>query len=263
MELNIRAYAKLNLWLEIGDKLENGYHLISSAFQAIDLYDSISISRLDDGYHLLGTKVCADSENLATKAKTMLESEFKTAFPCSIRLIKSIPVAAGLGGGSSNAAAVLVGLNQLYSLRLSADELADIGSKVGSDVPFFVYNHGSALVEGLGDIVTPSNGPSHRYFLLARPHVRVSTAEMYALHDESGLGFAEIAKQRYPLVEVLLDVLSKSSDLVGMSGSGPTIFAGYPNYDAASAASERLMFDGDIYLTCAVDTTFEIEEKLQ
>ena len=257
--INIKAYAKINLNLKILDKLPNGYHKISSIFQAVDIYDNLSISKKQKGFCLTGSIVCPIEDNLITKSKKTLESFVEKELPCNIHLIKNIPVCAGLGGGSSDAAATLIGLNDIYSLNLSLKQLTGIGSKIGSDVPFFISNKGTALVEGTGEKIKQVKNKPSKFYILARPHKRVSTAKMYMMFDEKGKSFLELAQEICPVIEELYSYFDPIANECGMSGSGPTMFAGFNSYDKALRSIKGFgieKFNGDFFICRPSEKTY-------
>ena len=239
-KLEIKAYAKINLNFEILGKLSNGYHKIRSVFQAIDLYDIVSISKEEKEFRLIGSEICSTKENLITKAKEALEAFIKKDLPCRIHLTKNIPIKAGLGGGSSDAAATLIGLNKLYRLNLSLDQLIKIGTKVGADVPFFISNIGTALVEGIGEKIKQEKRKYSNFYILAVPYKRINTSEMYFLFDKKGRTFLDLAKEICADIEELYSYFSSLSNQFGLSGSGPTVFAGFTSYDKVQKAIGEL-----------------------
>lgn len=259
--VEVKAYAKINLTLKILNKLPDGYHELRSVFQAVDLYDIISLSKERKGFYLTGSFVCPAKDNLVKKAKEALESFIGKELSCRIHLIKNIPVCAGLGGGSSDAASTLIGLNELYSLGLNLEQLVQIGSELGSDVPFFILNEGTALVEGVGDKINPVKRRLSRFYVLARPHKRLSTAEMYKLYDKKGKTFFELAQELCPGVKELYNHFNPAANECGMSGSGPTVFAGFDSYDKALRAVEGFgveAFNGDFFICRPSMKTYEV-----
>ncbi|MBI4812770.1 2-C-methyl-D-erythritol 4-phosphate cytidylyltransferase [Candidatus Falkowbacteria bacterium] len=259
-QIEIKACAKINLSFEIIDKLSNGYHAIRSIFQAINLYDVIYIAKKDREYNLTGAIVCPSEKNLITKAKKALEEYVQKALPCTISLTKNIPISAGLGGGSSDAAAALIGLNKLYNLKLTKKELMKIGLSIGCDVPFFVANYGTALIEGVGEKIKPIKQKVSRFYVLMRPHQRISTAYMYQLYDRTGKQFSELIQKACPATKKICSHFSKYSGECGLSGSGPTIFAGFNSYDKATKTIESFgpeNFDGDIFICRPIKKTYK------
>lgn len=260
-ELQIKAFAKINLTLKILRKLSNGYHQIHSVFQAVCLYDTISIFKEKKGFYLTGSVVCPSKDNLITKAKKALENFIGRNLPCKIHLIKNIPISAGLGGGSSDAAATLIGLNKLFSLGLNLKQLAKVGFQIGSDVPFFLQGRSTALVEGIGERIKPIKRKISKVYVLARPHQRINTVEIYSLFDKRGKTFFELVREICPDVKRLYDYFLPISSECGMSGTGPTIFAGFDSYGKAIKSIENFgveKFNGDFFICEPSDKTFEI-----
>ncbi len=262
-KIKIRAYAKINLFLEILDKLPNGYHKIHSIFQAIDLYDRLLISKTDKDFSLNSTVNCSIKNNLITKAREKLEDFTGKDIKCSIHLIKNIPESAGLGGGSSDAAATLIGLNNLFKLNLNLKQLSEIGSQVGKDVPFFIYNIGTALVEGTGEKTKASNRKPSNFYVLAKPYQGINTSEMYSLFDQHNRNksFFELAQKICPSVKKIYSYFSSISKESGMTGTGPTIFAGFDSYEEALKAKNNFkdkMLKVDFYICRPSEKTYEI-----
>lgn len=259
-QIEIKAYAKINLDFKILGRLPNSYHKIRSIFQAVNLYDTIFISK-EKKFYLTGSIICTPKENLIVKAKEMLENFVKRRLPCKIHLVKNIPICAGLGGGSSDAAATLIGLNKIYSLNLNLKQLIGIGLKIGSDVPFFLSNNGTALVEGIGEKIKPIKKKLSKFYVLARPHKRIETSGMYHLFDKQGKTLLELAQKICPDCKKIYSYFAKISDEYGMSGSGPTLFAGFGSYDKAIKAIENLgikKFNGDFFICTPCKRTYEI-----
>lgn len=258
----IKAYAKINLDLKILGRLQNGYHKIRSTFQAVSLYDTINILKIKRGFQLTGSLICLPEENTITKAKKSLEKLIQYPLPCIIDLQKNIPVSAGLGGGSSDAATALHGLNKLFGIGLNLNELAKIGLEIGSDVPFFLYNKGTALVTGRGETVKAAKRRLSEFYVIARPHKRISTAESYKRYDETSKSFFELAQEKCPATGLIHEYFSSYSREYGMSGTGPSMFAGFESYENALKASNGLDrklrgFDGDIFICKPSSRTYE------
>ena len=180
-EIHISSPAKINLFLEVIARRPDGYHEIETVMQVVDLCDHVRLSRIPRGIEVSvsGEEVPAGPENLAYRAAALLVESAGLRGGVHIGLEKRIPVSGGLGGGSSNAAAVLAGLNRLYGLRCSREELQELAAKLGSDVPFFLSD-GLALATGRGEVLTPIRPPwSHEWVVIANPRVPVSTAWAY------------------------------------------------------------------------------------
>ncbi len=196
MSANFKAYAKLNLLLDIIKKREDGYHDISSVMQSIDLYDEIAVdAALSDQNEIKVSCLNAgdfssvkwDESNLVYKAAALIlkeaENILKNSFLVTITVKKNIPDGAGMGGGSADAAAVLKALNTLLRLRFSEDELCSMGARLGADVPFCIKG-GTALCEGIGEKMTSLPSPGPIPCVILKPSFSLSTKEMYGLTDK-------------------------------------------------------------------------------
>lgn len=242
----IQANAKINLNLKILGKKSDGYHNIKSTFQSIDLADFVLIERAKN--YFSGSIICPESENIILKAKNLLEKTVKKKLPCHIHLQKVIPISAGLGGGSADAAATLVGLNLLYNLNLNKRELAKIGIKIGADVPFFLYG-GTCQVSGKGERIKPIKIKMPKFFVLFRPHKRIETKMMYELYDKTGKDFLTICKNICPEIQKLKRYFDKFDLKLHFSGSGPTVFCQINDYQLAQKIAEGYPeFNGDIFI---------------
>ncbi len=242
----IQANAKINLNLKILGKRPDGYHNIESTFQSIDLADFLLIEKTRN--YFSGSIICPESENIILKAKNLLEKTVKKELPCQIHLQKVIPISAGLGGGSTDAAATLVGLNLLYNLNLNKRELAKIGIKIGADVPFFLYG-GTCRVSGKGERIKPIKIRVSKFFVLFRPHKRIETKMMYELYDKTGKDFLAICENICPEIKKLKRYFSKFYLKPRLSGSGPTVFCQVNDYQLVKKIAEGYPeFNGDIFI---------------
>jgi 4-diphosphocytidyl-2-C-methyl-D-erythritol kinase len=171
-QIALRAFAKVNYALEVRGLRDDGYHEISSVYQSVSLADELEIERSRGGFELIfepdGVEVGPLEENTVYKAWALLWETSGHELPVRIRLHKKIPAGAGLGGGSADAAAVLVGMNELFDLGLRTEDLRRLGARIGADVPFCVSG-GTALGEGVGDVLTPLPAPPAHHLLLAKP----------------------------------------------------------------------------------------------
>ena len=254
--LRIRAHAKINLFLNVVGKREDGYHNLETVFQSIDLHDEIILRERDKKGVVIQCNhpdVPSDSSNLAYAAAQAISNSVGGMRGLEIRIEKRIPVAAGLGGGSANAAAVLHGINELFSLEITQSTLMRIGTELGADVPFCLIG-GTAFGTGIGDILTPLSPLTDVSLILINPGISVSTADIFRnLHipltkqakesiiirncvekrDTVGIGknlynFLEIPVfSKYPELSEIKSHLSMQVGTLGslMSGSGATIFA--------------------------------------
>ncbi|MCM3639443.1 4-(cytidine 5'-diphospho)-2-C-methyl-D-erythritol kinase [Sporosarcina luteola] len=248
-----KAPAKINLTLDVLHKRPDGFHEVEMIMTTVDLADRVWLRPSNDGH--INMKVSErfvpnDRKNLAYQAADLLRRKYGIRDGVEITLDKKIPVAAGLAGGSSDAAATLRGLNRLWKLQLSADELAEIGSKIGSDVSFCVHG-GTALAKGRGEQIEHLPAPPNCWVILAKPSISVSTADIYrnldvnsiqhpdttgmleALHSGdytkmcASLGnvLEPVTMKLHPQVVVLKEKMEQfGADAVLMSGSGPTVF---------------------------------------
>jgi len=182
----LNSYAKINLYLKIGKKLKSGYHNIQSIMQPIELHDNISFEKLDENRIILesNNKELESKNNLAYKAALLLKNKLNIKEGVRITIEKQIPLASGLGGGSSNAANTLIALNNLWKLKLSKNKLISLALEIGSDVPFFIVGE-SALVEGIGNKIKPLRRSISMNIVLVNPGIKVSTARAYKEFDKS------------------------------------------------------------------------------
>lgn len=243
----IQVNAKINLDLKILGKRPDGFHQIESTIQSIALSDFLLFEKSKKN-QITGDIVCPDNQNIVLKAKQILEKAVNKKLSCCIHLQKSIPVAAGLGGGSADAAATLIALNKLYSLNLSLKQLAEIGIKVGAELPFFFWG-GTCKIKGIGERVIPIKKPLPKFFVLFRSHKRVETKMMFELYDKTKKSFLEINREICPEIKNLEKYFSKFKLEPRLSGSGPTMFVKVNNYQLAKKVAESYPnFNGDIFI---------------
>lgn len=248
-----KAPAKINLSLDVLHKRNDGYHEVKMIMTTIDLADRVELIDLpNEQIRIISHNrfVPDDQRNLAYQAARLLKDRYEIKRGVSISITKTIPVAAGLAGGSSDAAATLRGLNRLWKLGLSLDELAELGAEIGSDVSFCVYG-GTALATGRGEVIQHIQPPPHCWIVLAKPTIGVSTADVYRNLDLKTIehpdvnGMVQAIQQKeydtichllgnvlenvtlrmYPEVANIKDQMKRfGADAVLMSGSGPTVF---------------------------------------
>lgn len=268
--VELKALAKINLGLDVLGRRENGYHDVRMVMQTIFLYDNVTIEKKEEPGVCVETNLYylpVDENNIAYKAANMLVEEFDIKEGVSIKLEKHIPVAAGLAGGSANAAAVLVGMNRLFGLKLTMEELMERGVKLGADVPYCVMR-GTVLAEGIGEILSPLPPLPRCYVLIAKPNINVSTKTVYEKLDSKeitehpdvdglleGLKNQDLKKvascmgnvlervtiEDYPVIEEIKNAMKEAGALNAMmSGSGPTVFGIFENRQTAKAARQKL-----------------------
>lgn len=269
-KLELKALGKINLGLDVLGRRENGYHDVRMVMQTLYLYDQITITKKETPGIELKTNLFylpVDENNLAYRAAKLLMDEFDVKEGVSIYLDKHIPVAAGMAGGSSNAAAVLFGINRMFDLGLTQQELMDRGVTLGADVPYCIMR-GTVLAEGIGEILTPLPALPKCYVLIAKPPISVSTKLIYEKLDSheienhpdidgiiQGLEAQDINKvaacmgnvlekvtvEEYPVIEEIKNVMKAEGALNAMmSGSGPTVFGIYDNKQLARKAADKI-----------------------
>ena len=196
--MKIKAYAKINLALDVVGKRDDGYHLLRMIMQTIDLYDIIEIKKINSGIKLKCNKpyVPTDERNLAYKAAKLFMETYSINDGIDIELVKNIPVSAGLAGGSTDAAGVLKLLNKLFQINADDNELKALGLKLGADVPYCI-NGGTALCEGVGEQITQLKQFKNKILILIKPPFGVSTKEVYRNFDLSKVIF-------HPRIETLI-----------------------------------------------------------
>lgn len=285
--LSLKAYGKVNLALDVLRKREDGYHEVRMVMQTVGLYDRIELFRREEPGITIETNLYylpVNENNLACRAAAMLTEEFGIRQGVHIKLKKFIPVAAGMAGGSSDAAAVLFGVNKMFNLGLSMREMQKRGAKIGADVPYCLLR-GTALCEGIGEILTPLPPAPQCQVLIARPAVSVSTKSVYgklraeeltpeqhpdvdgmveairrqdlrAVAAKMGNVLETVTAADHPEIEVIRRLMMDSGALNAvMSGSGPTVFGLFGNPRTAAAAYEKMRYGAgsrvarQVYLT--------------
>ena len=240
------APAKLNITLSIGQlDGQTGYHHISSIMQSVSLFYYVTFLKSDET-RIYGSQI---NGNIVESALEKLSSRTGRRITAQITCHKVIPSSAGMGGGSSDAAMVLNLANIAYGLGLTRNELQDAAQSVGNDVAFLV-NGGRAKVEGSKRHVITDIEVPEMHYAIAHPRMEMSTREMYAEFDRSGKSFAEIAAARCPDISRLINEMNPGSDECGMTGKGPTVFAGYKSYSLASESARKVLgwFKGDVFI---------------
>ncbi len=269
-KIELKALAKINLGLDVLGRRENGYHDVRMVMQTIYLYDNVTLEKTEESGIRLETNLFylpVDEKNIAYKAAKLLMDEFHIEEGVKITLEKYIPVAAGMAGGSSNAAAVLVGMNRLFGLGLSEEDLMERGVNLGADVPYCVMR-GTVLAEGIGEILTPQPPLPRCYILVAKPGISVSTKVVYEKLDSheieehpdidgllAGLEAGDLKKvaasmgnvlecvtiDDYPVIEDIKNMMKKHGALNAMmSGSGPTVFGIFEEKHVAKEAMNKI-----------------------
>lgn len=282
----IRAYAKINLGLDVVRRLPNGYHQVKMVMQSVGLSDELTIRPGGKSVTLTtnAAELSVGEDNLICKAARLMLDKYGISQGLSIHLQKNIPIAAGLAGGSTDAAAVMKGINQLFQLGLSAPQLMEDGVAIGADVPYCILG-GTALAEGIGERLTPLPPMPPCHILIAKPDISVSTKYVYQHLDLQGIrshpdidgmvqairagsldGVLErmgnvletVTVPAHPIIEKIKTRMRESGAANSlMSGSGPTVFGIFRDADRAQAALEQFRREGlahDIHLTTSVYT---------
>ncbi|MCD5410285.1 MAG: 4-(cytidine 5'-diphospho)-2-C-methyl-D-erythritol kinase [Clostridiales bacterium] len=269
--IQLRSRAKINLSLDVIRKRLDGYHEVKMIMQQIDLCDTITLTENSTRRIHIVTEceyIPSGEKNIAYIAAELLKKKLNIDRGVIIHIEKNIPVAAGLAGGSSNAAAVLCGLNELWDLRLTTKELMILGVDIGADVPFCVLG-GAALAEGIGEKLTPIRGLQNVWIVICKPSLSVSTKVIYKQLDLSKLQprqdlnmliemvekgnliklaknmfnvLEEVTALRYPIIKQIEKKMLEYNAIGSMmTGSGPTVFGIYKNYERAKSAHVNLL----------------------
>lgn len=265
-----RAYAKINIGLDVLRRRADGYHEVKMIMQTVDIYDELVLERRKEP----GIELCMDNrelpsggDNLICRAADLLFREKKITGGVNISLTKRIPIAAGMAGGSADAAAALRGVNELFDLGYSLKELQALGVGLGADIPYCLTG-GTMLSEGIGEILTPLPAPPAAHFVIAKPDINVSTAFVYGnLHADSlawhpdidgmiaalqkgdldgitgrlGNVLETVTVKAHPVIEQIKELLRKQgAENALMSGSGPTVFGIFKEKETAARAAEAV-----------------------
>ncbi|MBQ9140217.1 MAG: 4-(cytidine 5'-diphospho)-2-C-methyl-D-erythritol kinase [Lachnospiraceae bacterium] len=260
-----RAYAKINLGLDVLGRLENGYHEVKMVMQMVGIYDVLTLERIQSGIVVTtdNGELPTDENNLIYKSAKLMIEKYRLQEGVRIHLEKNIPIAAGMAGGSTDAAGTFIGMNELFSLGASEEELRELGVKVGADVPYCIMG-GTALAEGIGERLTRLPAPKACYLLIAKPDINVSTKYVYEHLDAEGVerhpdidgmitaleqGSLEgvidrlgnvlenVTVKRYPVIrEIKQIMLAEGAAGSLMSGSGPTVFGLFTDEETAEKA---------------------------
>ena len=273
-EISLKALAKINLGLDVLGKREDGYHEVRMIMQTIHLYDRVEIKKTKSPHIHVETNLFylpVDENNLVYKAAKLMKTEFKIKEGVRITLQKFIPVAAGMAGGSSDAAAVMVGMNRIFNLGVRQSRLMELGLKIGADVPFCIMR-GTALAEGIGEKLTALPPMPKCPILIAKPAVSVSTKNVYEqlhlteatehpnidliaenLKKKNLKGVAEnmgniletVTVKEFPVIREIKKLMKENGALGAMmTGSGPTVFGIYHNEKDIRKAYDALKQSG-------------------
>lgn len=284
----LKAMAKINLGLDVLRRREDGYHEVKMIMQTVNLYDELTFRKICEDTIRVSTdkeELPADESNLIYKAAKLMKETYGIKEGIEVALKKNIPIAAGMAGGSTDAAATLVAANRLFSLGLSTEELCRLGVKIGADVPYCIEG-GTVLCEGIGEVMTRLSDAPDCYLVIAKPDINVSTKFVYEnLHanslkehpDIDGmtasiqagdlLGVASrmgnvletVTAKVHPIIDKMKNFLKERGALNAlMSGSGPTVFGIFDQEETARAAYEQLLLAGftkQVFLTTLARST--------
>ena len=264
--ITLKSHAKVNIGLRVLDRREDGYHNIHTIFQELAFHDTVTISKTDDNYELSSNdkNFPKDSSNTCSKAYVAVKFHYPDVAGIKIHVKKEIPQGSGLGGGSSNGATTLIGMNELYNLGLSNDELTELSLQVGADVPFFIHG-GTQLGEGIGEQLTQLDIEFPQSILVIIPRMHISTKWAYSrLRKKLETGgktpnfagliegseipfqffendFEKIVFSTYPEIGLIKDqLLANKARFASLSGSGSAVFGLFD--DDADAKSAELLF---------------------
>ena len=272
--ISINAMAKINLGLDVLRRRENGYHDVKMIMQTVNIYDTLDFVKLPESGIVVKTNTMelpTDENNLIYKAAKLLFDRCNVTEGVEITLTKRIPIAAGMAGGSTDAAAALVGINRLFELGLTVAELKEIGVKIGADVPYCIEG-GTALSEGIGEILTKLPDAPDCFVVVAKPEISVSTKYVYenlhanelkyhpdidgmveSIHEGNLDGVCKrmenvletVTENKYPVISQLKNLLKEAgAENSLMSGSGPTVFAIFKEKETADKALEAVVNSG-------------------
>ncbi|MCK4549459.1 MAG: 4-(cytidine 5'-diphospho)-2-C-methyl-D-erythritol kinase [Candidatus Krumholzibacteria bacterium] len=289
--ISVRCNAKINLYLEVIRKRDDGYHDIETVFQPVSLHDIIRIERTSGGISLTGDDpgIPWDSSNLCWKAAELILGEYGEGKGVSLDVRKNIPSGAGLGGGSSDAAGVLAGVNELLGLEIDVTRLMEMALEIGSDVPFFLFGS-PAVGKGRGEILEKTEGLSGGTLLIVKPDINVSTKWAYqnpnliltrsdgghklncllgGLKDfpdialETSNSFQGVVVGEYPVIgQILVLLKSEGARLSSMSGSGSACFALYEDDTTASRVRDLMLGEGhSVWIVYPAGRTLELLER--
>ena len=284
-KIELKAYGKINIGLDVIRKREDGYHDLDMIMQTVGVYDDVIISR-EDGTQTYEIEVSTDADilpndkgNLAFMAAKVLMEAYDIKSKVKIHINKRIPIAGGMAGGSTDCAAVLRGVNKLFQLGLTDEQLQEYGVKLGADVPYCIVG-GTKRAQGIGEILTDLPTPPKCYVIIAKPDAFVSTkfvyshirpaqienhpdidgiiesikaGDLYGMCEKIANVMEDVTIPEYPIIQKVKDIL-KSNGAVNalMSGSGPTVFGIYDDEEKAKQSMDALSgkeFVSQLYLT--------------
>ncbi len=293
-ELRLKAYGKINLGLDVVRRREDGYHEVKMIMQTVKIYDKLLFKILEEDKIIIKTNLDflpTNENNLIYKAIKLIKDEYNIHKGVEVDLHKCIPVAAGMAGGSTDCAAALVGMNKLFNLGISKGKLMEYGVTLGADVPYCILR-GTALSEGIGEILTPLPPIPNCYIVIAKPHINVSTKFVYenlvldenivhpdidgmveAIKNEDLIGITDrmanvletVTTKEYPVIEDIKKLMKDNEAINSlMSGSGPTVFGIFTDSEKAKKCAKIIEQRGltkQIYVVEPFNQNIEGGEK--
>ena len=284
MKFQIKAYGKINLGLDVLGKLPSGYHEVRMVMQTVGIYDELTFEKTEDGIEIItdAAELSTGEDNLIYKAARLMKEKYHIREGIRIHLQKNIPIAAGMAGGSTDAAAAMKGISRLFDLDAGLLELMEAGVEIGADVPYCVIG-GTALAEGIGEKLTPLELAPECYVLVAKPDINVSTKYVYehldmgkiekhpdidGMVEAIGIGSLQGILDRmenvletvtipaYPVIGQLKQRMKELGAVNSlMSGSGPTVFGIFLEKQAAELAGRQLQAEAlakQIFITTPI-----------
>ncbi|RKM55975.1 4-(cytidine 5'-diphospho)-2-C-methyl-D-erythritol kinase [Butyrivibrio sp. CB08] len=286
MEITKKAYAKINLGLDVLGKRDDGYHLVKMIMQNVDIFDTLTFRDTEDGSITLSANdenIPVDDSNLICKVARQLKEAYGVTKGAQIELVKRIPVAAGMAGGSTDGAAAYKALNELWNLGLSDEELCKLAVKLGADIPYCIVG-GTALSEGIGEVLTPIDSRADYHLVVAKPDIMVSTGWVYteldsteisrhpdidavkrALEEGDVQGMCDnihnvlepVTTAKYDVIKDIEKILEENGAVKAfMTGSGPTVFAVFDDEKKAGVGFDAVKKSGlawQLFLTKPID----------
>lgn len=277
--MQVKAYAKINISLDVIGKREDGYHLLKMLMQNIDLYDVLNFNKVKSGININCNKsyIPTNEKNLVYKACKLFMDTYDIKDGIDVYINKNIPVAAGLAGGSADAAATLLAINELFQINATTKELIELGLKIGADVPYCIIG-GTALCEGIGEVITSLKPFKNHILVVLKPSFGVSTKDVYESIDvskifkhpsteelieamnEDDVRFVSsnmknvlenVTLRKYPVLRTIKKEMYEAGALgTMMSGSGPTIFAFFEDMLKAQRCYDKMKLKyKEIYIT--------------
>lgn len=272
-QITRKAYGKINLGLDVLSKRPDGYHELKMVMQTVGIYDVLTFQK-NEGSIRISTdheELPGDKGNLIYQAAELIRETYGISEGVTITLQKNIPIAAGMAGGSTDAAAVFHGMNELFGLSMSLDDMKKLGVRIGADVPYCIMG-GSALSEGIGEILTPLPAPPKAHLLIAKPDINVSTGfvfknlqvnmlpfhpdidgmvralkerDLRGITDRMGNVLETVTMKAYPVIgQIKEEMIKQGAENALMSGSGPTVFGVYREEEIAEKAGRIIAKQG-------------------